>query len=116
MINRKNFLRLSLGLALTLVFAAGHSAEKPEFSKPRKSQLRHLLLQDCGSCHGMQLKGGLGPPLLPSALKQQSVEAITSTILYGRPGTAMPPWKGILSEAEADWLARLLLQGINGDE
>ena len=31
-------------------------------------------------------------------------------ILYGRPGTAMPPWSPFLSETEAAWLADLLLE------
>ena len=32
-------------------------------------------------------------------------------ILLGRPGTAMPPWQGILNEADADWILAQLLAG-----
>jgi mono/diheme cytochrome c family protein len=28
----------------------------------RQAELLHLLKHDCGSCHGMTRKGGLGPP------------------------------------------------------
>jgi cytochrome c55X len=36
---------------------------------------------------------------------------MAATILYGRPGTAMPPWRGLLNEAEAQWIAEQLLLG-----
>ena len=29
----------------------------------RQSQLIRMVRQDCGSCHGIQLTGGLGPAL-----------------------------------------------------
>ena len=32
-----------------------------------RRQLEHLLLQDCGSCHGLRLTGGLGPAITPVA-------------------------------------------------
>lgn len=78
----------------------------------RQQELRHLLLHDCGSCHGMTLKGGLGPALLPETLKGKSVEFLVYTILEGRSNTAMPPWRGQLSEAEARWLAITLREGL----
>lgn len=77
----------------------------------REAELRYLLAQDCGSCHGLTLKGGLGPPLTPPALAGKPAEFLQWTILYGRPGTAMPPWRGILSEQESRWLAERLLAG-----
>ena len=67
-----------------------------------------MLAQDCGSCHGLTLRGGLGPPLNPDALAGKPPEYLAATILYGCPGTAMPPWKPFLSPGEADWLARRL--------
>ena len=77
----------------------------------RQHQLIHLVRQDCGSCHGMTLQGGLGPALTATALRERSPGNIVATILHGRPGTPMPPFKGILDEAEADWIARRLLAG-----
>lgn len=77
----------------------------------RQQQLRHLLLQDCGSCHGMTLQGGLGPALTPQALAGKPPVMLRDVILHGRPGTPMPPWKGLLTEREAEWLVQLLLDG-----
>ncbi len=79
--------------------------------KPEKTQLTHIVKQDCGSCHGMTLKGGLGPALLAENLQQKSILFIQNTILYGRSGTAMPPWKTLLTEQEALWIAEQLKQG-----
>lgn len=78
---------------------------------PRQVQLNQLLRQDCGSCHGLSLKGGLGPALLPQRLRGQSVAALFATIKYGRPGTAMPPWGPLLNDEDIQWLAQRLLAG-----
>ena len=71
--------------------------------------LTRLVHQDCGSCHGMTLRGGLGPSLLPEALARYNLDAITGIILHGVPGTAMPPWSDLLTEDDAAWLADHLL-------
>lgn len=80
-------------------------------SPERQAELRYLLAQDCGSCHGLTLKGGLGPALTPSALAGKPPEFLQLTILDGRRGTAMPPWRGLLTEQESRWLADRLLAG-----
>ena len=77
----------------------------------RQGELIRLVRQDCGSCHGMRLLGGLGPALTPEALKDKSADALISTILHGRPGTPMPPWKNFLSESEASWIVDNLKKG-----
>ena len=77
----------------------------------RQAELRYLLEQDCGSCHGLTLKGGLGPALTPSALAGKPAEFLQLTILHGRPGTAMPPWRKFINEDESRWLAEQLLAG-----
>jgi cytochrome c55X len=82
-------------------------------SPQRQTQLIHLLRQDCGSCHGMTLKGGLGSPLLPANLTGKPNELLVDTILNGRPDTAMPPWRGQLSPAEAAWLVDQLREGLS---
>ncbi len=74
-------------------------------------ELIRLVRQDCGACHGMTLKGGLGKPLTREALAGQSAEALAVIILHGKEGTAMPPWKSLLSEAQARWIAEQLLAG-----
>ncbi len=77
----------------------------------RQRELVHLVRQDCGSCHGMQLTGGLGLPLTPEALRDKPLEGLAATIHAGRPGTAMPPWKTILSEADIRWIVEKLMTG-----
>mgnify|MGYP003573748948 FL=1 len=99
----------SLTLARVVAFTAvPTSAAEP--SPERQVELRNLLVQDCGSCHGLTLAGGLGPSLQAGSLKDKPPEYLAATILYGRPGTAMPPWHPFLSVEEADWLAQLLKQ------
>ncbi len=78
----------------------------------RRAQLLNLLRQDCGACHGMTLKGGLGPSLLPQALAGKTPEYLRQTILDGRGGTPMPPWRGLLSTDEVAWLVDQLRNGV----
>lgn len=73
--------------------------------------LAHLVIQDCGSCHGLTLKGGLGPDIRPDAMSHYDVETLSAVVLDGIPGTAMPPWRPLMSEAEAAWIAKFLLTG-----
>lgn len=106
----------ALGRALGLVLAglALVAAAEPTPTPPgsaRRAALTQLVLHDCGSCHGLTLKGGLGPALTPTALAGKAPEWLRATILDGRPGTPMPPWRGYLTEAEADWLVRALQRG-----
>jgi cytochrome c55X len=77
----------------------------------RSRELLRLLKQDCGSCHGMRLTGGLGPALTPEVLRAKPAASLVATIISGRPGTAMPPWRRFVSEAEAQWLVARLLTG-----
>lgn len=77
----------------------------------RQDELLYLLRHDCGSCHGMTRKGGLGPALLPGNLRERSREVLVATVLDGRPGTPMPPWRGQLTESEARWLVDMLRAG-----
>ncbi len=77
----------------------------------RRAELAELVRQDCGACHGLTLKGGLGPSLEPAALAAKDPEQMTSVILNGRRGTPMPPWREYLSEAEARWIVEQLRQG-----
>jgi cytochrome c55X len=72
-----------------------------------------LLKHDCGACHGLRLTGGLGPALTPDALKDKPAESLVATIIAGRPGTAMPPWRPYLSDAEAQWLVARMREGLS---
>lgn len=100
------------GLCATLLLASLLSISLLSNADPpteRKTELDTLLYQDCGSCHGMTLRGGLGPPLLPENMARYNTQAITAIILHGVPGTAMPPWSALLTEDDAAWLADQLL-------
>jgi len=89
-----------LTLTVTQVFAS--------VSEQRQQELTHLLKHDCGSCHGMTLKGGLGPALLPDSLKEKPDELLFITIREGRAGTPMPPWKTQLTDDDIHWIIQLL--------
>lgn len=84
-------------------------AQAESVSQSRQAELRRLLLQDCGSCHGMRLSGGLGPPLTARSLSGKSRNYLVEAVREGRPGTPMPPWKYVLSEADIGWLVDYLL-------
>lgn len=100
--------KLLMALLAGLFAAQGWAAEP---SAERQKELVRLVRQDCGSCHGMSLQGGLGPALTPSALKGKPPEGLAATIFSGRPGTPMPPWSRFLSEEEASWIVEKLLAG-----
>lgn len=80
-------------------------------SSKRQVELVRLVRNDCGSCHGLTLNGGLGPALMPENLRGKPSEGLRETILRGRAGTAMPPWSRFLSEADANWIVEQLMKG-----
>lgn len=69
-----------------------------------------MVIQDCGSCHGLTRKGGLGTAITPEALAGTTRDGLALIILDGVPGTAMPPWRPLISEADAAWIADYLLK------
>jgi cytochrome c55X len=96
--------RLMIGLTVASGTAAAADAPDP-------SRLTDLVRQDCGSCHGLTLRGGLGKPLTADRLTQWDREQLALIILDGVPGTPMPPWRPLLGEAEARWIADALKSG-----
>ncbi|MCP3688531.1 MAG: cytochrome c [Gammaproteobacteria bacterium] len=103
-------MKSSIVFVLSLLLSCCAIADN-SISPNRQQYLNNLLIQDCGSCHGLTMKGGLGPALLPDSLKGKPAAFITATILDGRPGTAMPGWRALLSDEEAAWLTSKLLSG-----
>jgi len=64
----------------------------------------------CGSCHGLEGEGAMGPPLLdPCFLESISDTELRRTIMHGRPGT---PMKGFLKGMGS--FAHLSLDDIDG--
>jgi cytochrome c55X len=81
-------------IALALVaFPALAGGLSPE----RAVELEHLVRQDCGS------------DLRAETLAGTELQALVQIILDGVPGTAMPPWRPLLTEGEALWIAEYLL-------
>ncbi|HJV73655.1 MAG TPA: cytochrome c [Noviherbaspirillum sp.] len=105
-----NISRLGAFLIPLSVFAISPVHAEP--ASARQTELLYLVRQDCGSCHGLRMEGGLGVPLTPMALKGKDVEGLKLTILQGRPGTTMPPWNPFISEAEAGWIVDMLIKGL----
>lgn len=104
-------------LAAALPFAtevwAQDVAAVPDANRARA--LVHMVRQDCGSCHGLTLKGGLGPALTPEALRERPFDAMVMTVLEGRPTTPMPPFRGLLQEREVVWIMQQLYAGFPAD-
>ncbi len=102
-----------IGLLLSLLLISNNvvyaAPDSPDAA--RRMELIKMVRNDCGSCHGIQLTGGLGLPLTPDALKKKPDSALVATILYGRPGTPMPPWRDFMSESEAEWIVESLKLG-----
>jgi len=100
---------LALALAVVCADAAAGAGPAPA----RQQALLHLLFQDCGSCHGLRLTGGLGPALTPAALAGKPAALLQQVILDGRAGTPMPPWRPFMTEDEAAWLVHQLQTGVS---
>jgi cytochrome c55X len=105
------FSRCAILPAVFAFFLAGLPCLAQPPDAARQAELLYLLDHDCGSCHGMNRKGGLGPPLLPESLADRPPAVLEATVLEGRAGTPMPPWRGLLTEEEVHWLVRVLLEG-----
>lgn len=98
-------MRSALVLLLAGLAWANVAAEVPA---ERRVELRHMLTHDCGSCHGLRLTGGLGPPLTRTSLSGKDAAAVAAIIRHGLPGTPMPPWRAMISDEEARWLAEYM--------
>ncbi|NQV82915.1 MAG: cytochrome c [Rhodospirillales bacterium] len=104
---------LKAAVLIVILGAAAGSAQAAEpISVDRQSGLLHLVRQDCGSCHGMTLKGGLGPGLLPVNLQDKPDDTLVDIILDGVPETPMPPWRPLLAPGEAAWIVTQLKKGL----
>lgn len=99
-----------LGAALLAAFTA-EASEAAVPAQERQDQLIKLVRQECGSCHGLTLAGGLGPPLLPETMADKPLDSMVATVMNGRPGTAMPGWSRFMDEREAAWMVGAFAEG-----
>lgn len=93
-------------------FGGALPARAEDVSPGRAGELDHMLRHDCGSCHGMTMRGGLGSALVPERLVGIPDAALVTIIMDGLPGTPMPPWRGLLTEGEAAWMVTHLRKGV----
>jgi len=97
-------------VATGAMVSAGASVWEP--SPARQAELYNLVVQDCGSCHGLTMKGGLGSALLPKNLEGKDAEVLVEIVLDGLPGTPMPPWRSQFQNGEARWIIDQLKKGL----
>ena len=98
-------------VAFLLLTSLAMAEEQSGTKAANPTALEHLVKQDCGSCHGLTLKGGLGPDIRPDAVSHYDATTLAEVVLDGIPGTAMPPWRPIMSTSDAQWIANYLLTG-----
>ncbi len=111
--------RFALFLIATGAFliSAAHAQDPPpttaapSIDAAHQARLVRMVRQDCGSCHGIQLTGGLGPALTRERMADFPFDSLVAVIYHGRPGTPMPGWKSMISEADAHWIAHQLQAG-----
>lgn len=92
---------------LLLMAGASHAGE---VTLPRAAELQNMVLQDCGSCHGLTRKGGLGPDIRAQTLAGYDPAGLVGIIKYGIEDTAMPPWGPLLNDEDINWIAEYLLK------
>lgn len=100
----KKLVFMLLALFASSSFAAEPSAEK-------QAEIKRLLQNTCSSCHGVDLKGAIGPALKPETLGSKSDELLIDTIYNGRKGTMMSSWKASMNKDEIAWLVGILKNG-----
>jgi len=105
---RRRTWRLREAVAVvTMSFATPLAAQSP----PDQARLARFVRQECGSCHGLTLRGGLGKALTAEALAGLDREELARIIQDGVPGTPMPPWRAVLGERDVRWIADALKKG-----
>jgi len=62
----------------------------------------------CAGCHGVEMRGGTGTPLVQSAVVARGDAEVARVIREGAGGGAMPAFGAALSEAEIDGLVALI--------
>lgn len=97
---------LRLAVTVLLTFAVLPAAAEPP--PERQKYLRDLVKWECTRCHGYKRIGQNGPPLTPDIMELKDPDYLMTVILNGR-FTAMPPWKGMLSGDDAEFIVKRIL-------
>src|SRR3954452_6704895 len=73
-----------------------------------------IFAANCSTCHGANGKGGNGGPDLTTIPQAKNLEAVTAQVTNG--GGGMPPFKGTLSPAEINAVAKYVTTQITNKE
>jgi|GEM_PF-4150127 len=111
---KTNFLLTALALITLAVCIPGLSLA--DVSIERQTEILRMIKQDCSTCHGDQLQGKYGPPLLPDNLRYIPDEYLVNVIKNGRPGRYMPAWITMLNQDEIYWLVNWLKDESRSDQ
>ncbi|WP_246506584.1 cytochrome D1 domain-containing protein [Kistimonas asteriae] len=84
-----------LGLAGVLLFSIAPQTEATADAEPTSTIT--LYEQHCGSCHGNDRLGRMGPALLPGNLSRLNKKKAIQTITQGRSATQMPAFEKTLT-------------------
>ena len=116
---------LFASLCATLSMIAAGTAVAGEHTAPTKEAPPAVLYHNyCSVCHGdkgdgrSRAQGSLNPPprdfTAPPAATELTRARIIHSIKEGRPGTAMVPWKGQLSDKQVEALADYIRESFMG--
>lgn len=97
-------------LAIILLVASS-SCLAAEPSADKQTEIRTMLKNMCSACHGVDLKGAMGPALKPETLANKADDMLIDTIYNGRKGTMMSSWKASMNKDEIAWLVGVLKSG-----
>jgi mono/diheme cytochrome c family protein len=96
----KKFLFIMMVVMMALSMTAGVGALNFEESVENG---KALYAKNCASCHGAEGEGGAGPAVNEkSKLDALGLENFKHSVEDGVEGTAMPPWKDVLTDEEID--------------
>ncbi|MCK6370174.1 MAG: PQQ-dependent sugar dehydrogenase [Gammaproteobacteria bacterium] len=95
-----------VGMPPVPLCAQGFDPAKVDWDALSKIPMKDLFIkqfnEQCGACHGEDLRGTtLGTPLVGAGLRYgESVQAIAASIARGSPDKGMPAWSETLSESQ----------------
>lgn len=95
----------SLGTGTTSGSTGGGAAVAAGASGASGDTPADLFRRSCASCHGLEGKGGVGPSLVGIAKKLTETQH-RRLVIDGKPGTQMPAFGGVLSDAEIDAIVK----------
>ncbi|KMT64056.1 PQQ-dependent sugar dehydrogenase [Catenovulum maritimum] len=84
-----------------LVFFALTSFSCLALAQMSKGDIKNIYQDNCASCHGKNLQGGMGGSLIDASWKHgSSDDEVSRSIKYGKPDLGMPAWQHTLSDEQ----------------